>query len=94
MFVLLALFCLLLVRAAASQSEKTEVVFDAGVTPLNSQSLPVFVKQNRFAIIDFYYPECPHCARLAPEFARASQIVKKVAFGAFNGRTDEALLDR
>lgn len=69
---------------------------DPKIIQLTSRNFNSTLTSHPYVFVDFYYPDCSHCKSVAPIFAKAANdnTNGNVQFATFNGRNDEALLDR
>ena len=66
------------------------------IIQLTPQNFASTLASYPYVFVDFYYPNCPHCKKLAPIFAKAANANTNpnVQFATFNGHLDESRLDR
>ena len=91
-FFLLFFFLLPLLLSSQSFPEEEDVII------INSSNIDQVLSIYDFVLLDFYNPNCGPCQKLAPEFARAAQKLKKlkksIALGKIDGTVERGLMQR
>lgn len=91
-FLLLFFFLLPFLLSSQSFQEEEDVII------INSSNIDQVLSTYDFVLLDFYNPYCGPCQKLAPEFARAAQKLKKlkksIALGKIDGTVERDLMQR
>merc|ERR1712110_317887 len=69
-------------------SSYAEVTQDEGVYVLGGDNFDSWLKEQDYALVEFYAPWCGHCKRLAPEFAQAAQELEADGSNIKFGKVD------
>ena len=63
-------------------------VDDPATTVINDENFGKVVQDGQVWMIDFYATWCPHCQRLAPEWANAAKTAKAQGIDVHFGKVD------